>query len=46
MGHYKYSKVGDCGVALLSEDDFYEVIEGLKEVFDMEQWSFKILKSN
>lgn len=46
MGHYEYSKVGDCGVALLSEDDFYKVIEGLKEVFDMKQWSFKILKSN
>lgn len=25
-----------------SEDDFYEVIEKLKEVFDMEQWSFEI----
>lgn len=42
MGHYEYSKVGDCGTALRSKDDFYEVIEKLKEVFDMEQWSFKI----
>lgn len=42
MGHYEYSKVGDCGTALRSKDDFYEVIEKLKEVFDMEQWSFEI----
>lgn len=42
MEHYEYSKVGDCGIALRSEDDFYEVIERLKEVFDMEQWSFEI----
>ena len=40
--HYKYSKVGDCGTALRSKDDFYKVIEKLKEVFDMEQWSFEI----
>lgn len=44
MGHYEYSKVGDCGTALRSKDDFYEVIEKLKEVFDMEQWSFEIDK--
>ena len=43
MGHYEYSKVGDCGTALRSKDDFYEVIEKLKEVFDMEQWSFEII---
>lgn len=42
MGHYKYLKVGNCGIALRSKDDFYKVIEELKEVFDMEQWSFKI----
>ena len=42
MGHYKFSEVGDCGTALRSKDDFYEVIEKLKEVFDMEQWSFEI----
>lgn len=35
MGHYEYSEVGDCGTALRSKDDFYEVIEKLKEVFDM-----------
>ena len=33
---------GDCGTALRSKDDFYEVIEKLKEIFDMEQWSFEI----
>lgn len=43
MGHYELSKVGDCGTALRSKDDFYEVIEKLKEVFDMEQWSFEII---
>lgn len=42
MGHYEYSKVGDCGTALRFKDDFYEVIEKLKEVFDMEQWCFEI----
>lgn len=42
MGHYEYLKVGNCGIALRSKDDFYKVIEELKEVFDMEQWSFKI----
>jgi hypothetical protein len=42
MGHYKFSKVGDCGTALRSKDDFIKVIEKLKEVFDMEQWSFEI----
>lgn len=42
MGHYEYSEVGDCGTALRSKEDFYEVIEKLKEVFDMEQWSFEI----
>ena len=40
--HYKYSKIGDCGTALRSKDDFYEVIEKLKKIFDMEQWSFEI----
>ena len=42
MGHYEYSEVGDCGTALRFKDDFYEVIENLKEVFDMEQWCFEI----
>lgn len=40
--HYKYSKIGDCGTALRSKDDFYKVIEKLKEIFNMEQWSFEI----
>lgn len=37
-----FNVAGYCGTALRSEDDFYEVIEKLKEVFDMEQWSFEI----
>lgn len=46
MGHYKYSEVGDCGTALRSKDGFYEVIEKLKEVFDMKQWDFEIIDQN
>lgn len=46
MGHYGYSGVGDCGTALRSKDDFYEVIEKLKEVFDMKQWDFEIIDQN
>lgn len=42
LEHYKYSQIGDCGTALRSKDDFYKVIEKLKEVFDMDQWSFEI----
>lgn len=42
IGHYGFSKIGDCGTALRCKEDFYKVIEGLKEVFDMEQWSFEI----
>lgn len=46
MGHYEYSEVGDCGIALRSKDDFYKVIEELKEVFDMKQWDFEIIDQN
>lgn len=46
MGHYQLSKVGDCGTALRSINDFYKVIEGLKEVFDMKQWDFEIINQN
>lgn len=42
MGHYKYHEPGDCGVALRSKQPFFEVIETLKQVFDMNAWTFVI----
>lgn len=42
IAHYEFSEVGDCGTALRSKEPFFEVIEGLKEIFDMEQWIFEV----
>lgn len=42
MGHYRYSKVGDCGTALRSKEEFYEIIKELENVFDMNEWKFVV----
>lgn len=42
MGHYKYSEIGDCGVALRDKEQFYSIIKELEELFDMNEWEFVI----
>lgn len=42
MGHYKYSKPGDCGTAIHNKQDFYDTIEQLKSYFNMDEWEFVI----